>query len=298
VGLGDQGRDKGVLIFVATDEHIVEVVLGSGIHSDAELAKRDQILENKMVPRFRRMEPNLGILSGARAFAAQFFGVGGPELEALPLPVLAPTSRPWRASLPSVSIGLGVLALAFGVRQWALYRQRRPRRCRHCRRPMVRLDETQLSNHLASGELVEERLGSVDYEVWQCQECGAVEKLRAHNKFTAYRLCPACQIYAADDVGRVLSHPTYTSKGLREVRLICKACYHQAAASTEDIPQSPSSLFLVVVRVLRIFPVLLFLARWWRILWSHALLSFVVVRVLHALHVRFRWWRKRLSSRQ
>lgn len=61
-GLGDQGRDKSVLIFVAIDERAAEIVLGSGIHSDAEVAKRDQILENKMVPRFRRMEPNLGIL--------------------------------------------------------------------------------------------------------------------------------------------------------------------------------------------------------------------------------------------
>lgn len=74
--LGSRERNNGLLIFVAIEDRAVEIVLGEGIDSDAELAKSERILRQTMMPRFRAGLPAAAIAAGARDCAFRIFRCG------------------------------------------------------------------------------------------------------------------------------------------------------------------------------------------------------------------------------
>ena len=78
---------------------------------------------------------------------------------------------PWGIGTVLAGIG-GAIAAAIGsitgFRRWRRYRRRR---CPRCQTLMTRLGETEDDALLAEGEQAEERVGSVDYDVWKCGAC-------------------------------------------------------------------------------------------------------------------------------
>src|SRR6185436_17897486 len=64
--------------------------------------------------------------------------------------------------LGAIPAGIGSI---FGVRRW---RRHRSRRCPECGTRMERLDESADDALLQEGQQAEERIGSVDYDVWKC----------------------------------------------------------------------------------------------------------------------------------
>lgn len=228
--LGDTQRDNGLLIFVAIDDRAAEIILGDGIDSDAEVAKSDRIMQNELVARFRRGDPAGAIVAGARACARDFFGIQPPPLEGQSIAQFAETGPQepvpawaWAITCLVPAAGLGGLgALIY----WLVSRfsRKRPRNCPNCSQLMTLLDETADDAHLSSGEQAEERLDTVDYDVWLCQSCGTVEKRRHGKWFTGYSKCPQCQAVAAVNTSTTLRSATTSSTGLAEIHESCKHC--------------------------------------------------------------------------
>jgi uncharacterized protein len=96
---------------------------------------------------------------------------------------------------------------------------------------MHRLDERQDDDALDPGQRVEERIKSVDYDVWSC-ECGETLVLPYKALFSAYHRCPACHHRTAKVTRRVVKQPSYTAKGLAQDTTTCKAC---GATSTKEV---------------------------------------------------------------
>ncbi len=121
----------------------------------------------------------------------------------------------------------------------------RPRNCEHCRSPMIRLDEVADDAHLDRAERLEERLGSVDYDVWSCTGCSHVVKVRYGAFFTRFGKCPRCDAKTKSSVSRTLSSATTMSTGLREVEESCEHCdYHNVQQHIiPRVTQSDSSGF-------------------------------------------------------
>lgn len=68
----------------------------------------------------------------------------------------------------------------------------KPRKCEKCGVEMHRLSEQEDNYFLTPQEDAEERIGSVDYDVWMCDNCRNTEVFRFENKYTKYSECPHC----------------------------------------------------------------------------------------------------------
>lgn len=244
-GIGARGQNNGLLLFVAIDDRAAEIILGAGIDSDAEVAASERIMQEVIVPRFRAGERTDAILSGARECAERFFGAsaaGAPAPVAETTPVEAATSaratvarreseRADRGSTDGVGWGIGAAGTGLlGGAAWLIGRvfvRRRPRRCRTCSMTMLKLDEASDDAHLEAGERVEERIGSVDYDVWQCPGCGTVDKVRYGRWFSRFSRCPTCGVVTKNKTQQTLRTATTATTGLVEVHERCANCSYE-----------------------------------------------------------------------
>ncbi len=139
-------------------------------------------------------------------------------------------SRIWRKQMNvllvtaifSVGIGLIFYILAYlNYRRWRVKR----RRCIHCGTKMKRLNEEEDNNYLSDAQNTEEKLGSVDYDVWLCPKCGEIEIFPFASKDTKYEPCPRCGTAAyALKYSRVLRQPTPRTPGKGENVKVCEHC--------------------------------------------------------------------------
>lgn len=118
--------------------------------------------------------------------------------------------------------------------------RRRPRSCKKCNVRMHRLAEELDDKHLQDGERAEERLGSVDYDIWACAQCGEVLKTRWGAIFTSYSRCRGCSWKTMTSTSRTIRAATTSSTGLAEVTEDCKHCSHHRTY-TRVIPRVTKS---------------------------------------------------------
>lgn len=268
-GIGDRTRNNGLLIFVAVDDRAAEIVLGDGLDSSEGVSKSDRVMRDDMVPRFRAGDNAGAVLAGARACAREFFRASAPaaspvvapdpetlavEAPARPAPAPRPVApRPEQSAVSRnrstgagttfvVLGGVGVLVVG-GIGAAIAAVASRPRRCGRCSMTMQKLDEVADDQHLTEGERLEEKIGSVDYSIWMCPGCSAIEKVRSGRWFTRYSRCPGCGQVTATEVSSTLQHATEWSQGLVQIREHCEHCgrTHTFQRSTPRVRRSSSS---------------------------------------------------------
>lgn len=139
--------------------------------------------------------------------------------------------------LPAFLVGSGLFG-GTGAGWYLLRRRLRtaPRTCPMCRIDMVRLSEEADDAHLSPGEAVEERLRSVNYDVWTCPTCPFVTTVRYGAFFTWYARCPSCHFVTTSATVNRVKSPTKWSSGLEEIRQNCAHCGH-THLSTRVIPR-------------------------------------------------------------
>ena len=82
---------------------------------------------------------------------------------------------------------------------------------------MRKLNEEEDNRYLTPQENTEEKLQSVDYDVWLCDQCGNTEVYPYENRYTKYSSCPQCHAKAYSlDRDRILIAPTPFSTGTGE----------------------------------------------------------------------------------
>lgn len=107
----------------------------------------------------------------------------------------------WRSHLPMYGWGallsVGTAAI-FLLLAYFMYRNSRlkPRRCNYCGEKMKLLSEEKDNEKLNPSQDLEEQLDSVDYDVWVCPKCDAVEKYAYKTKNSKYTECPVCHTRA------------------------------------------------------------------------------------------------------
>ncbi|MEO8530799.1 MAG: TPM domain-containing protein, partial [Deltaproteobacteria bacterium] len=117
----------------------------------------------------------------------------------------------------------------------------KPRQCPKDQTRMVLLDEQWDDNHLQHGQLTEEQLGSVDYDVWQCQSCKTVTIEGYRKWFTRYGACRECGFRTVEGTEHVVRSATTSSEGLAEVDYHCMNCDTRYTVSRTISRRSESS---------------------------------------------------------
>jgi len=264
LGLDSKERNRGVLLFAALSDRKAEIVVGDGF-PDGFSRTTDRIMSDVVIANFRRGDPKAAMVEGARALVDDLLlAADAPapsELPAGEFPIgasagdeavrvdpygndvgssgtLAQRAEEFADSNPGAVCGGGwatLLGLFLGVRK--LLRDR-PRSCSHCGQKMVRLGEKEDDAHLSAAEKTEERIGSVDYDIWMCPACQLALKLRYGAFFTSYSKCSACGTKALKTTSTTLVAATEHSTGTARVDERCAHCQHHRSF-TRTIPRRP-----------------------------------------------------------
>lgn len=246
-GVGSAMRDNGILLLAAIKDRRAEIVLGDGVDSKEEERVAQQIMDTIIVKNFQQKDPGSALYEGIRACATRILGVS--DLQAPPELPSAAVKReahrkyqrqknliPWLLG----GLGLGGLGLVIGGRYWIRYR---PRDCEVCNDQRVLLDEAKDDDFLEPAERLEERIGSVDYDVWACLTCEKVLKIRYGKFWTRYSFCPQCEYATKSKITRTLIQATTSRGGKVLVEEHCANCsyYDRHTYYTPKIVKSKSS---------------------------------------------------------
>jgi len=119
-----------------------------------------------------------------------------------------------------------------------------PRDCKSCGHVLRKLDEQADDQYLSKGQIREEQLKSIDYDVWLCANCKMNETLIYPNPDSKYSNCGKCNFKTMYVVSRrTVRSATEYSEGEGEEQKLCKFCGHQQASrySIPKITKSSSS---------------------------------------------------------
>jgi uncharacterized protein len=66
-GIGQRGKNNGVLLLISTEDRRVRIEVGSGLHNKLTDAIAQSIIDNEIVPHFKKGEMQEGVIAGHRA---------------------------------------------------------------------------------------------------------------------------------------------------------------------------------------------------------------------------------------
>lgn len=124
------------------------------------------------------------------------------------------------------TLGMGLVAAVILVAVLGYLRNGR-RMCPNCGAPMRKLDEVHDNDYLSPAQDMEERIGSVDYDVWLCPSCGETDVLPYVNRASSFHECEACHARTARlSADRTLRRPTPAAEGMGVREYTCLNCHH------------------------------------------------------------------------
>ena len=148
----------------------------------------------------------------------------------------------WRRHMPTYW-GAAVIslctALIFPLLALWRYRSMRNRRvkCPSCGTLMKKLNEEEDNALLSPSQDLEERLGTIDYDVWQCPSCHATERFPFKLRQLTYSKCPACGTVAMRLKSDAILRPATTRSAGKGVKTYeCLYCHHHDSRPY-DIPR-------------------------------------------------------------
>ena len=230
--LGSAQRDLGALLLIVPKEVTPDsaghcwITTGLGAEGIITDGEAGEICRTRIIPHLRERNHERALLAGIDAIVRQMRQDAGLAARTA-IPGAqgggAGAVRRTRNALLG-ALGAGGVLVAFLLAAFALWwRRHGPKKCAKCGQRMQRLAEDRDDASLSSSQELEERIGSVDYDVWECP-CGE-HMIRRHDAlFSRYHKCPACQVRAAKTTRRVLTQPTYVSTGLAEDTERCEHC--------------------------------------------------------------------------
>jgi uncharacterized protein len=235
-GIGKKTRDNGLLLLWSTGDRRVRVEVGYGLESVLPDGKIGAILDTYVIPKFKSGQFDEGMLAGVDALVR--------VVRNQPVELMSAGSESYDNSwgigtvlmslLGAIPVGVGSIA---GFRK---LRRRRRRRCPACQALMVRLTEEEDDALLEEGQQAEERVGSVDYDVWKCESCSHHFTLRYPKWFSSFAECPQCHNHTKSSTQTVTEPATTSSTGSASVVEQCGFCsFHREY--TKVLPRITSS---------------------------------------------------------
>lgn len=123
---------------------------------------------------------------------------------------------------------LGIALIAFiPAALWRHHLRRGTHRCPTCSTKMKLIDEQHDNDFLNRAQDLEEQIGAVDYDVWQCPADGTTEIIPYIQQSSHYTECPVCHARTMRVVSdRITVQPTTARTGMRVVSRQCLNCGH------------------------------------------------------------------------
>ncbi len=127
------------------------------------------------------------------------------------------------------------------LRRW----RNRPRSCARCGSKMNKLDEVHDNDYLSPAQDTEERIKSIDYDVWLCPTCGETEIIPYQVQGSSFQECPQCGGRTCSlTANRILSEPTPTRTGKGQREYSCHNCGY-AFAVPYVLPKTATPIIIL-----------------------------------------------------
>lgn len=143
----------------------------------------------------------------------------------------------WRKSInlftwtAIASAGAGVIYLLLAFILYRYFRTK-PKKCDTCGAKMHRLPEDKDNELLSDKQDLEEKLNTIDYDVWECPQCGTIERFPFVTKQNKYTECPNCHTVAMClDHEIIERRPTLNHSGKKTKIYECRYCHHKKHVS-------------------------------------------------------------------
>jgi uncharacterized protein len=237
LGIGERGTNRGILLYAAIEEHAAEIILGDGVDNSSAIASSDKIMQNTLIPYFKKGEFDNALYYGAVECAQQILNVQiqktfGEGITDSGTGLQSDSCNKTISDGPKFKRPEGLSRVIANIIIWGLFYlllvrpflRLLPRKCPKCKKKMVRLSESEDDMYLAKGEITEEHFKSVNYDVWYCNDCKVTRKVKRGKLFSGYSKCPQCKYKTLKRTTRVIHHATTYSEGLQEVDLNCRNC--------------------------------------------------------------------------
>lgn len=242
--IGERERDLGALILLVPKELAPNkrgecfILTGRGMEGIITDGTAAAICRDGVVPFMKQRDYASALLAAIDSITRRVranAGFAGPSAVAESAVAMSVDSFEARQFVPSggggsdpwmvTGITFGALALAgAGARGVAVHRRKKPRKCAKCGTLMQRLTEIADDSHLSEPQQLEEKLGSIDYDVWQCS-CGETMLPLAYRKWlSSYHECPDCHARTLKTTRKTIRAATYSSSGLAEKTHHCESC--------------------------------------------------------------------------
>ncbi len=225
-GVGNADRNDGVMMLIARNDRHMRIEVGAGYGMNKNLAMKE-IIEGDILPYFREDNYAEGISVGVDSVIHDLTGYWPGEYDA------SRAERAFSAFQRFLDwIGNWIYAilapfLLVPVRLYFRWKRNKPRYCLRDGKKMVRLDEDADDARLVPGQIMEETLKSVDYDVWKCPTCDHI-KIEAYRAwFSSYGACPSCSFRTVEGDTTVIRSATKSSEGLKRIDYHCLHCGHE-----------------------------------------------------------------------
>lgn len=125
-------------------------------------------------------------------------------------------------------MGLGIPVFAsLPFRRWVNDLRNGTHACPNCSHAMKKLDEEADNAYLTPAQDMEEKVNSVDYDVWLCPECGETDIYAFDQQGSTMHECAKCHARTSRLTrDRVMARPTTQSQGLGVREYTCLNCGH------------------------------------------------------------------------
>lgn len=286
-GIGQAGKDNGLLILTVMDQRRTEFETGYGLEGVLPDVVCYRIGMQELVPYFREGDYGQGLIAAVEAFKRILEEPEAAEEISAYRPGVEPVGRGRNGGWFLVGAIYLLLLIVFHIyalsrlaniirsreelydkylnvrklRQvWALFvfplpyilvylfLNRRmktlrdaPRFSRQTGVPMHRLTEQADDAHLLPGQITEEDIGSVDYDVWVPEDDSDVLILRYDKLFSKYNKCPSCGFKSYHHARtQTITPATYSSSGKKRIVWECKNCHYEKV-TYKTIPKKTQS---------------------------------------------------------
>jgi uncharacterized protein len=250
-------------MLVAVGDRQMRIELGSG-YGNAYDAQMQEVINEHMLPKFKRDKYSEGIYNGSRALVAKLTGTWPEDTQEFAESTDSSGDRlDHQTHDRQTNNGtrrdenlfqfLNTLRITFIMFLWRvapivglsfagfhLYSKTQPRKCPECDGKMFLLGESVEDDTLDPGQKLEEELKSVNYNVWQCCKCFAVQTEREIHHNSKFSTCPSCNYRTMEVSHRTIRQPNYTTPGTKETTQSCRHCDH-FSVETRIIPKLAKS---------------------------------------------------------
>lgn len=240
--IGNKERNNGVLFLISRDDRRVEIETGYGVEKILSNEQVSKIIERQIIPYFKVGNFDEGTLVGTEKIilALKEFQVTNErdlstvnERDTVTVIIIL-------TSILLAILGFIVIAIRDYLRPEFVELGGRSRRynsslsyslnCANCQQPMKKLNSQLIMSNLSLAERTAQEIGSVEFEIWQCDRCNSNQELKNfhirariidNNRFI---ICPNCQEFTVKKDAKTIETPTKNKSGKMLITKQCQCC--------------------------------------------------------------------------